>query len=87
VAERSDLQLNLNRAEDGMRRGPVDPKELPAAENQMTRLKSGITRLQTEEQSLRMQETEMSTQMASDQALWIQINSRLDEFESSSSRR
>lgn len=81
VAERTDLQLNLNRAEEGIRSGPVDPKELPNIENQIARLKGGITRLQAEEQSLRLQETDLSSQIATDQAVWSQVNAKLEELE------
>jgi hypothetical protein len=78
---RNELQSQLARFEEGTRTNTVPPTEQRAIALMTRELTDRITRLRDEEQRMRLQETELSNQMASDQAMWVQINSRLGELE------
>jgi chromosome segregation ATPase len=80
LSERTNWQTQMKQTEDALRTVPVGDLQ-QQMEQHLSFLKQNITRLGGEEQSLRLQETELASQMASDQAVWIQINSRLGELE------
>lgn len=79
--ERTQHQGELKRREDELRSGTSNPNEQQSTERFVAVLRESIRRLQGEEQSLRLQETELSSQMATDQAAWVQVNARLEKLE------
>jgi hypothetical protein len=61
--------------------GSATPDEKKNAEGLAAQLEPQLAQSQKEEQRLRQQESEMSSQFATEQGRWIDFNSRLDELE------
>ena len=61
--------------------GSATPEEKKEAQAAAAQLDPQVVQSQREEQRLRQQESEMASQLATDQGRWIDFNSRLDELE------
>jgi hypothetical protein len=75
------LTEQLKRLEEAARSGSVNSEEQKAVESAIPHLKAQLGQMQKEEQQLRLQEAELSSQLATEQGRWMDFNSRLDELE------
>ena len=75
------LAEQLKRLEDETRGGSVSTEEQKHLESMIPLLKAQLGQMQKEERQLRLQETELSSQLATEQGRWMDFNSRLDELE------
>jgi hypothetical protein len=75
------LTAELKRIDDSARTGNVPPEEQKRLEMNLGTLKAQLAQMQRQERQLRLQETELSSQLTSEQGRWIDFNSRLDDIE------
>lgn len=71
----------LKNMEDALRSGNIPSEEQAVIDRQIPLLKAQLAQVQREEQQLRLQETDVSTQLTTEQGRWQDFNSRLDELE------
>jgi hypothetical protein len=71
----------LKRTEEASRGGSINSEEQKEVESVISHLKAQLGQMQKEEQQLRLQETDLSNQLTTEQGQWMDFNSRLDELE------
>jgi len=71
----------LKGLEDSIRSANVSVEEQREMETMIPRIKAQIAQMQKEAQELRVQETQLSNQLTTEQDRWLDFNSRLDEME------
>jgi chromosome segregation ATPase len=72
---------HLKRLDTELRSGNISAEHQRAMENEIAMLKAQLAQMQREEQQLRSQEIELSSQLTTEQGRWQDFNSRLDELE------
>jgi len=75
------LAGELRRFEEALRNGNIPADERKDVEDQIPSLKAQFAQMQREEQQLRLQETDLAAEVATEQGRWLDFNSRLDELE------
>ena len=75
------MKGQLKGLEDSIRSANVSVEQQRDIETQIPMIKAQIAQMQKEAQELRVQETELSNQLTTEQGRWLDFNSRLDEME------
>ena len=75
------MKGQLKGLEDSIRSANVSVEQQREMETQSQMTKAQIAQMQKEAQELRVQETELSNQLTTEQGRWLDFNSRLDEME------
>ena len=75
------MKGQLKGLEDSIRSANVSVEQQREMETMIPMIKAQIAQMQKEAQELRVQETELSNQLTSEQGRWLDFNSRLDEME------
>jgi hypothetical protein len=84
VKQSGQIQMteHLRQLDEALRNGTMPLEQQKDVENQIPFLKAQLAQMQLEEQQLRLQETEVSGDLTTEQGRWLDFNSRLDELES-----
>lgn len=85
--ELANFQEHSARMQHLLEQNTAPPEERSAIELQFKETKQRISRSTTEIQRLQVEEADASTEVANEQARWVEINQRLEELERALARR
>ena len=81
--EQGGLAGELKNLQDALRTKSFERDERSEFEKSAAQMEAQLLQAQTEEQQLRTRESELSSQLASEQGRWMDFNDRLNEIERS----